>query len=314
MGERIKLIFSLIRNFQIIYTFLCLLQLKVTNNDNDIDIVDRTADRCADDLEKQCETLQQRLDQVQKEILKILSEKRACSEENCALKLQISELMTRLPGGSDLGADQANGADVRSSVTSTSAFSTAICHTWSPSLMAARSSSPESLENRVLCDAEALQFVENESRLAEPPTPEKAEEHTAPSQTIDATCSSMLTAVSEEENEMEWKTIGDEQKASEEATGGSPTDTESVAAAGETHEKPVNYKTLLQNYDQLAKEKKTLSDKCEELSSCLELLRSEYDSCEEYWASKLDEERQLFEEVIRGVEICRSCNLFLCFQ
>lgn len=280
-------------------------QQKPSNNDNDADYVDRTGDRCADDLEKQCETLQQRLDQVQKEILKILSEKRACSEENCALKLQISELMTRLPGGSDFMVNQAARADARTAPSASSANE----QTWPLGPSAAASSSRASFENRVLCDAEALRFVENESRLTEPPTPEKATDTlSVPTQTVDTSCSSMLTAVSEEENEMEWKTIGDERKLSEEvAADCSQVSLESSVSTGAAEEQPANYETLLQDYNRLANENRTLSDKCEELSSCLEALRTEYDSCEEYWASKLDDERRLFEEVIiavlRGREI-----------
>lgn len=36
--------------------------------------------------------------------------------------------------------------------------------------------------------------------------------------------------------------------------------------------------------------------RCMDLEESLRLLRNEYDQCEEYWASKLDEERQIFEQ------------------
>lgn len=43
-------------------------------------------------------------------------------------------------------------------------------------------------------------------------------------------------------------------------------------------------------------EKKQLTDRCAELERSLDLLRSEYEQCEDYWAAKLEEERQLFEQ------------------
>ncbi|XP_076382040.1 blastoderm-specific gene 25D [Megalopta genalis] len=45
-----------------------------------------------------------------------------------------------------------------------------------------------------------------------------------------------------------------------------------------------------------AAEKKQLTDQCAELERSLELLKIEYEECEEYWTAKLEEERQLFEQ------------------
>lgn len=39
-----------------------------------------------------------------------------------------------------------------------------------------------------------------------------------------------------------------------------------------------------------------LHAKVKELEDCVDLLRNEYEKCEDYWASKLDEERQMFEK------------------
>jgi len=47
-------------------------------------------------LEKHCRDLKSQLDLVKIEILKIISEKKACSKENCALKIHISDLKNRL--------------------------------------------------------------------------------------------------------------------------------------------------------------------------------------------------------------------------
>lgn len=43
-------------------------------------------------------------------------------------------------------------------------------------------------------------------------------------------------------------------------------------------------------------EKKQLTERCTELERSLDLLRTEYEQCEDYWAGKLEEERQLFEQ------------------
>lgn len=43
-------------------------------------------------------------------------------------------------------------------------------------------------------------------------------------------------------------------------------------------------------------EKKQLSERCQELERSLDLLKVEYEECEDYWAAKLEEERQLFEQ------------------
>lgn len=39
-----------------------------------------------------------------------------------------------------------------------------------------------------------------------------------------------------------------------------------------------------------------LNSKVNDLESCVDLLRNEYEKCEDYWASKLDDERQIFEQ------------------
>ncbi|XP_044753450.1 girdin [Coccinella septempunctata] len=45
----------------------------------------------------------------------------------------------------------------------------------------------------------------------------------------------------------------------------------------------------------LEEQNKELTNKCTELENCIDLLRNEYEKCEDYWANKLDEERQIFE-------------------
>lgn len=86
--------------------------------------------------------------------------------------------------------------------------------------------------------------------------------------------------VSVNKNTMEWKTIGEDSKSNDEC----------VNSASE--------EKLAKDYNYLLKENMNLSSKYEELKNCLDMLRNEYDQCEEYWICKLDEERKLFEEVI----------------
>lgn len=47
--------------------------------------------------------------------------------------------------------------------------------------------------------------------------------------------------------------------------------------------------------NKLEQENKELNVKCTELENCIDLLRNEYEKCEDYWQNKVDEERQLFE-------------------
>lgn len=245
-------------------------------------------------MEKQCETLQQRLDLVQKEILKILSEKRACTEENCALKMKISHLMKCLPV-TDVTDNIKYTFDtsVNSSLETVKAEEFSTNRIYSDNTKPPSTSSFDSIvnEKRILEDAEALRFVENGSRSTgeyySTTNTSSPDGISVLTQTLDASCSSMFAAVSEEESEMEWKTIGEERKL-----------TDTKINEKNDDKSTQNFEKLLLDYNRLAEENKILSDKCEELGSCLSMLRNEYDQCEEYWASKLNEERKLFEEVI----------------
>lgn len=54
--------------------------------------------------------------------------------------------------------------------------------------------------------------------------------------------------------------------------------------------------TLEEQIKKYIKENEDLVTKCSELENCIELLRTEYERCEDYWSSKLDDERQMFEQ------------------
>ncbi|KAK5644715.1 hypothetical protein RI129_006015 [Pyrocoelia pectoralis] len=54
-----------------------------------------------------------------------------------------------------------------------------------------------------------------------------------------------------------------------------------------------NLQDQIQKY---VKENEELVNKCSELENCIEDLRNEYERCEDYWSSKLDDERLMFEQ------------------
>lgn len=73
-----------------------------------------------------------------------------------------------------------------------------------------------------------------------------------------------------------------------------------VDTAMETEVSEENFEKVINNYEQ---QNEKLKNKCNELENCVELLRNEYEKCEDYWQSKLEEERQMFEQ-----EQCQSSD------
>lgn len=61
----------------------------------------------------------------------------------------------------------------------------------------------------------------------------------------------------------------------------------------ETEISQLNLDETIRRYEE---ENRQLTSKCADLENCIELLRNEYEKCEDYWASKLDEERQMFDQ------------------
>ncbi|KAL6261333.1 hypothetical protein P5V15_008853 [Pogonomyrmex californicus] len=55
-------------------------------------------------------------------------------------------------------------------------------------------------------------------------------------------------------------------------------------------------KIVTTNVELLDIERKQLNERCQELERSLDLLKTEYEECEDYWAAKLEEERLLFEQ------------------
>ena len=64
-------------------------------------------------------------------------------------------------------------------------------------------------------------------------------------------------------------------------------------AAKRTDDVDTNYEEKLKK---CTEENETLKAECEEMRNCLELLENEYEKCEKYWASTLEDERKVFEQ------------------
>ncbi|KAJ9587226.1 hypothetical protein L9F63_019250, partial [Diploptera punctata] len=159
-------------------------------------------------LEKHCRDLKSQLDLVKVEIVKILSEKKACSKENCALKNHISDLKNRLP------------TDVLLS-----------------EMVSRANMVKDSCGHRPM-ETGAESVAETE---------------------IHETCSTVSDSsavISEDEFSRRMK------------------------EEEERHQKEIT----------------TVRDRCNELETSLELLRQEYEKCEDYWAIKLEEERNLYDQ------------------
>lgn len=166
-------------------------------------------------LQQHCRVLETQLDNVKVQIVKILSEKRACSEENCVLKKRVFELSNQLPvSSSETHSSTAGITEVD----------------FSPLPDAYTSFAPVSNGRHESSRVDACVGTTNEQY---------------------------------ESNSS--GTVGDSRK---------------TAA------------TFQDNGLELA----TLRDRCSDLEKSLSLMRDEYERCEDYWAGKLDEERQLAEQ------------------
>lgn len=67
-----------------------------------------------------------------------------------------------------------------------------------------------------------------------------------------------------------------------------------------------------QNLYSLMNENKDLKEKCNNLESCLEMMRVEYEKCEDYWQNKLDEERRIYDQVSQRNFLSHYISLLPC--
>lgn len=166
--------------------------------------------QAVEQLQQHCRDLETQLDNVKVQIIKILSEKRACSQENCLLKKRVSDLCNHLPDSS-------------------------------------------------------LEI------LAVPPSVQG-------SSTIDKSASPAETICAQPSNLKEDKAVS------------TSDDVTSPIIPNMLEEKIKHMEKLHAN------EMAALRDRCSDLEKSLSLMRDEYERCEDYWAGKLDEERQLAEQ------------------
>ncbi|XP_034255415.1 ninein-like protein [Thrips palmi] len=164
-------------------------------------------------LQQHCRVLETQLDNVKVEIVKILSEKRACSEENCVLKKRVFDLSNQLP---------AAGCETHPSA----------------------------------------------AGLSE----------------VDLSSSCTVTEVHSSFDESHKSTKVDQ------CVG---TNNEDVSYCTGLMEECSKNAALLQVKEL---EITTLRSRCSDLEKSLSMMRDEYERCEDYWAGKLDEERQLAEQ------------------
>lgn len=169
-------------------------------------------------LQQHCKDLETQLENVKVQIVKILSEKRACSQENCILKKRICDLRNQLPD------------------------TTLNFHVSSPPC-----ESVVDLNNDAekTCGDQDGSHCHQPSRLTE--------------ESINATDSAIV-----KDFESESKCLLEEK-----------------------------LKTLQAQHDS---EISALRNQCSDLEKSLSMMRDEYERCEDYWAGKLDEERQLAEQ------------------
>ncbi|PSN57236.1 hypothetical protein C0J52_05004 [Blattella germanica] len=180
-------------------------------------------------LEKHCRDLKSQLDVVKIEIVKILSEKKACSKENCALKNHISDLKNQLP-------------------TDDSSLHTA--------------------ENE--CSQVVSSILGNKNETIE---------------SISQKRPMTLNIGAETETKEVCGVVSDSINSS--VVGDNPS---KIQALEEMSQK------LKEEEERHKKEITTVKERCSELENSLELLRQEYEKCEDYWANKLEEERHLYDQ------------------
>lgn len=188
-------------------------------------------------LEQHCRDLKSQLDKVKVEIVKILSERNACSKENCALKNHISDLKSSL----------------------------------------GHSSSLEETDNYY-----RVAFLSESPSLGTENFPASGE----PSLELKSGLSEDCLVISETNgiNVNEVRTVNNDESESIFLLKCEFADQLSVVE--ENH----------------MKEKIELLERCTNLESSIEMLRQEYEKCEDYWASKLEEERVNYDKEQRTLD------------
>ncbi|XP_069682969.1 ninein homolog isoform X2 [Periplaneta americana] len=231
-------------------------------------------------LVKHCRDLRSQLDLVKIEIVKILSEKKACSKENCALKIHISDLRNRLPTDDGL-------KDIRYSLKSSQDDLKLEYSSEVPSLVEDRSTLIE-------CKETEKNDVSQERKLNGDSSAEN-------SVNINVGEESNLVSISTNSNMQSVVTVENSNNNSDNNEEGLCEKTNDRCCEKNSASSVVKHVKDLsdiwkENEEKHIKEMTEMRERCADLENSLELLRQEYEKCEDYWANKLEEERHLYDQ------------------
>lgn len=258
-------------------------------------------------LEKHCHELRHTLDKVKDEILNILSEKKACTEENCTLKEKIEDLSRRLPktlSEEPRSLENPSGpltytiTDVPKIQPESKYLGPVICDNVkdSPQNVALKCfpfmNRTQKITDSPYClfpakdkqDSNAFKF-ENLSQFAFELSQSLSDPNTEVDPFSNLGCKPLSPPCLNETDDasVNRQLNFGEMKCGEEKD----TALTAAGAAG----------TLEERVERLTKENQELREKCAELEAGLEMMRVEYEKCEDYWQGKLNEERAIFDQV-----------------
>ncbi|XP_046664014.1 blastoderm-specific protein 25D [Homalodisca vitripennis] len=262
-------------------------------------------------LEKHCYELRHTLDNVQGEIVKILSEKKACNEENCVLKQRIEELRRSLPKtvNNDVECQENTSgpltytlSDVSSVLPDIGALDSIYCDKLkdSPKNIALKCfpfmNRKESNPDAVYClfptkdrkDNGGFKF-ENLSQFAFELSQSLSDTNCLDHPFSDFDSKPLSPCLSDNGNSDNLKSVNSSCK---QGTGELKTD-ESIVVISRKEPSTTPTDSELVRLTQECVEWK---EKCAELETSLEMMRVEYEKCEDYWQGKLNEERAIFDQ------------------
>lgn len=260
-------------------------------------------------LEKHCYELRHTLENVQGEIIKILSEKKACCEENCVLKQRIEELSKRLPKSLN---DDTHNTDISSgpltyTVTNVPINSLEISK-FEPVCCDNVKDSPKNVALKCFPFMNRKQS-NSDSPYCLFPTKDKKDNGTFKFENLSQFAFELSQSLSDTNliidpfSELESKPLSPclseiECVSVNRKLDFTCNDTKSDSSSVVINNVEQQTSTVQDNETvKLAKEIGELKEKCTELETSLELMRVEYEKCEDYWQGKLNEERAIFDQV-----------------
>ncbi|XP_054260732.1 blastoderm-specific protein 25D [Macrosteles quadrilineatus] len=240
-------------------------------------------------LERHCHELRHTLDEVQQEVLKILSEKRACNEENCALKQRIQQLSRRLP--KTLTEDVASLDEN---------VSGPLTYTISNNLDTVVPSASENINSPNNVALKCFPFFEKQGSLNSSyclfPAKDVKDNGSFKFENLSQFAFELSQSLSDANLAVSPLAVSEVKPLSpclseEKCSVIGKLAYENSNEESDMDKSKDNDKTEILR---LTKENTELKEKCTELENALELMREEYEKCEDYWQGKLNEERTIF--------------------